>query len=172
MKIDELYMQRALKQAEYAFADDEVPVGAVIIYKDQIIAQAYNQIERLSDPTAHAEMLAITQAASFLKSKWLYGCTLYVTIEPCTMCAGALILSRIHRVVFGACDPKTGALGSKININTLKLNHKMKIETGVLQKQCSTLLRNFFKNKRQSKKNTGQNMFLHKHHFLAESMNN
>ncbi len=141
-------MLRALSQAERALGEAEVPVGAVITYKKKIIAQAHNQIECLNDPTAHAEMIAITQAASFLKSKWLKGCSLYVTIEPCLMCAGALVLSRIDKIIFGAEDPKTGAFGSKIDINTLKLNHKIKIERGVLSKECAKILQEFFKEKR------------------------
>jgi len=123
----------------------------VIVYKDRIIAQAHNQIETLKDPTAHAEMIAITQAASFLKSKWLKGCSLYVTIEPCSMCAGALVLSRIERIIFGAADPKTGAVGSKIDINTLKLNHKLKVKKGILEKECSQIMKDFFKAKRIKK---------------------
>ena len=106
-------MRAALRQALYACKDDEVPVGAVIVYEDKIIAQSYNQVERLKDPTAHAEMLAITQAASFLRHKWLKKCSLYVTLEPCLMCAGALVLSRIDKVFFAAFDPKAGACGSR-----------------------------------------------------------
>ena len=142
-------MTKALGQAEIAYAKDEVPVGAVIVYKDKIIAKAHNQIECLNDPTAHAEMIAITQAASYLKSKWLKGCKLYVTIEPCSMCAGALVLSRIDKVIFGAADPKTGAFGSKIDINTLKLNHKIKVKRKVLEKDCAKILQTFFKAKRK-----------------------
>ncbi len=151
MKKDELYMRKALQEAEYAFSEDEVPVGAVIVYKDKIIAKAHNQVERLSDPTAHAEIIVITQAATYLKSKWLQNCTLYVTIEPCSMCAGALVLSRIKGIVFGAADPKTGAFGSKIDINKLKLNHKIKAKKGVLKADCAQLMSGFFKNKRKKK---------------------
>lgn len=150
MEKDEVYMMKALQQAEQALGEDEVPVGSVIVYKKKIIAQAHNQIECLNDPTAHAEMIAITQAASFLKSKWLKGCSLYVTIEPCSMCAGALVLSRIDKVIFGATDPKTGAFGSKMDINTLKLNHKIKIKRGVLERECAQILKAFFKGKRKS----------------------
>jgi len=141
-------MRRALLQASYGLKEDEVPVGAVIVYKEKIIAQAYNQIERLKDPTAHAEMIAITQAASFLKSKWLTGCALYVTIEPCSMCAGALVLSRIDKVIFGASDPKTGAFGSKLDINKLRLNHKITVKKGVLEQDCARILQQFFQTKR------------------------
>jgi len=149
MAKDEFYMQKALQQAAYAFKEDEVPVGTVIIYDNKIIAKSYNQVEKLKDPTAHAEMIAITQASSFLKSKWLQKCTLYVTIEPCLMCAGALILSRIKKVVFGAKDPKTGAFGSKVDINSLGLNHRIKTKDGVLREDCSQILQEFFRNKRK-----------------------
>jgi len=152
MKKDEIHMRRALKEAESAFDEDEVPVGAVIVYEDKIIAKAHNQVERLCDPTAHAEIIAITQAAAYLKSKWLKNCTLYVTIEPCSMCAGALVLSRIKRVVFGAYDPKTGAFGSKIDINKLKLNHKIKVKQAVLETKCAQLISEFFKKKRKQKR--------------------
>lgn len=141
---------KALQEAESALSEDEIPIGAIIVYKDKIIAKAHNQVERLNDPTAHAEIIAITQAASFLKSKWLKDCTLYVTIEPCSMCAGALVLSRITNVVFGASDPKTGAFGSKLDINTMQLNHKIKVKKGILAKECSQLLKDFFKTKRKS----------------------
>ena len=157
MKKDELFMGKALQQALYAFDADEVPVGAIIVYNNRIIAKAYNQVELLKDPTAHAEMIAITQAASYLGSKWLEKCTLYVTIEPCSMCAGALILSRISRVVFGARDPKTGAFGSKIDINRLRLNHKLKVKKGVLETDCAQLLSEFFKIKRQQKRKASLN---------------
>ena len=142
-------MGKALQQAELAYREDEVPVGAIIVYQDKIIAKAHNQVECLNDPTAHAEMIAITQAASYLKSKWLKGCKLYVTIEPCLMCAGALILSRIDKVFFGADDPKTGAFGSKIDINSLGLNHKIKIKRKVLEEECAYILQMFFKQKRK-----------------------
>jgi tRNA(adenine34) deaminase len=147
---DEIYMEKAIKQALVAFEDDEVPIGAVIIYEDKIIAKTYNQVEKLRDPTAHAEMIAITQATNYLKSKWLKGCTLYVTVEPCCMCAGALVLSRIDKVVFGARDEKSGAFGSKIDINSLKLNHRLKIKKGVLEKECAQIIKDFFKRKRKS----------------------
>ncbi|MFH1519981.1 MAG: tRNA adenosine(34) deaminase TadA [Candidatus Omnitrophota bacterium] len=148
MAKDEVYMQRALALAERAKDSDEVPIGAIIVYKAKIIAQAHNQVECLKDPTAHAEMIAITQAASFLKSKWLKGCRLYVTVEPCLMCAGALVLSRIDQVIFGVADPKTGAFGSKIDLNRLRLNHKLKIKRKILEKDCAKILQTFFKEKR------------------------
>jgi tRNA(adenine34) deaminase len=148
-KIDEIYMSEAIKEAEKAFEEDEVPVGCVIVYQRKIIARAHNQVERLRDPTAHAEMLALTSATNYLNSKWLNECSIYVTIEPCSMCAGALVLARIKNIVFGATDPKAGACGSVLNIvQNKKLNHRIKIKSGVLTEKCSSLLKEFFKNKR------------------------
>jgi len=149
-KIDEIYMSEALKEAKQAFAEDEVPVGAVVVHQGRVIARGHNQIERLKDPTAHAEMLALTSAANFLGSKWLSGSSVYVTIEPCSMCAGALVLSRIKNLYFGARDPKTGACGSVINIvNHKKLNHRIKVKKGILEKECGVLLKEFFRKKRK-----------------------
>ncbi len=148
---DELFMKEALKEARRAQVAEDVPVGAVIVFKNRVIARGDNQVELLRDPTAHAEMLAITSAAEYLKSKWLTDCALYVTIEPCSMCAGALVLSRIEKVVFGAFDPKTGAGGSVLNIlHNAKLNHRIKIISGVLQQDCAGLVQDFFKKKRAS----------------------
>ena len=145
-------MQEALNEAQKAFDEDEVPVGAVIVYKDKIIARGHNQVERLKDPTAHAEMLALTCATNYLNTKWLNGASMYVTIEPCSMCAGALVLSRIKNLYFGAKDPKTGACGSVTNIvNNKKLNHVIKVKKGILEKKCSSLLREFFSRKRNNK---------------------
>jgi len=128
----EYYMASAVKQAQKAAAEDEVPVGAVIVHKGNIIARAHNQVERLNDPTAHAEMIAITQATNFLDNKWLSECSIYVTIEPCSMCAGALVLARIKEIIYGADDPKTGACGSVFNIvNNSKLNHCIDISHGI-----------------------------------------
>lgn len=141
-------MLSALREAEEAFSKNEVPIGAVIVYKNKIIAKSGNQVEALCDPTAHAEILAITQACAYLKSKWLSCCTMYVTIEPCSMCVGALILSRIERLVFGASDLKTGALGSKVDINALRLNHKLKVKQGVLEAETSQIIKDFFRAKR------------------------
>ncbi|MBF0572035.1 MAG: nucleoside deaminase [Candidatus Omnitrophica bacterium] len=149
---DELFMKEALRQAHMAGSIDEVPVGAVIVHERKIIARAHNQIETLIDPTAHAEMIAITQATNYLSSKWLPKCTLYVTVEPCSMCAGALVLARIARVCFGAREPKTGACGSVINIaNHKSLNHRMEIKGGILSGECSELVSEFFRKKRKSK---------------------
>ncbi len=145
-------MQEAFKQAQRAFEADEVPVGAVIVYQNKIIAKAHNQIELLKDPTAHAEMIAITQATNYLGAKWLPECTLYVTIEPCSMCAGALVLARLGKLCFGAEEPKTGACGSVLNIvQHKKLNHQVDVHSGVLTAQCSSILSEFFQKKRKEK---------------------
>jgi tRNA(adenine34) deaminase len=147
---DTLYMQEALKQAHKALDKNEVPVGCVIVHDDKIIARAYNQVEMLNDPTAHAEMIAITQAASFLNSKWLQDCSVYVTIEPCQMCAGALVLARIKRLVFGAADPKTGAFGSVCDILKSKnINHVFEVSRGIHQAESAFIISEFFKKKRQ-----------------------
>ncbi len=142
-------MSEAVKEAAKAFEADEVPVGAVIVHKGRIIARAHNQIKLLKDPTAHAEIIAITQAASYLENERLSGAILYVTIEPCMMCAGALVLARVERVCFGARDPKTGAFGSVIDINKLKLNHRIAVTKGVLEEGCACILKEFFKKKRK-----------------------
>jgi len=148
-KIDEIYMREALKEAQEAFEEDEVPVGAVVVHKGRVIGRGHNQIERLKDPTAHAEMLALTSATNFLGSKWLNEASIYVTIEPCSMCAGALLLARIKNLYFGALDPKTGACGSVFSIaDNKKLNHHIKVTKGVLKEKCAALLKEFFKNKR------------------------
>lgn len=148
-KIDRIYMAEALKEARKAFEEDEVPVGAVIVYKGRIIARGRNQVERLKDPTAHAEIIALTSAANYLNSKWLKGASLYVTIEPCSMCAGALVLSRVKNLCFGAKDPKTGACGSVLNIvNHKKLNHRISVKKCVLEEESASLLKEFFKRKR------------------------
>jgi len=146
---DDIFMQEAIKQAETAFQRDEVPVGAVIVCEKKIIARSYNQVEMLKDPTAHAEMLAITQATHFLSAKWLEKCTMYVTLEPCSMCAGALVLARVKRVCFGAVDPKAGACGSVLDIVREKhLNHRIEVKGGFCADVCSELLSEFFRRKR------------------------
>ena len=146
---DKRFMQEALKLAVMAFEADEVPVGAVIVHKNTIIAKAHNQVEALKDPSAHAEMIAITSAANALGQKWLHQCTMYVTLEPCAMCTGALVLSRIERLVFAARDPKAGACGSIVNLAQHdKLNHKLVITSGVMENECSALMSDFFKMKR------------------------
>ena len=149
MRFDKIYMSEALKEARKAFDADEVPVGAVIVHKGKIIARAHNQIKLLKDPTAHAEMIAITQAASHLKNERLPNTTVYATIEPCAMCAGAFVLARVKRLVYGASDPKSGASGSIVNItNNRRLNHRIGVTKGLLEKDCAALLKEFFKKKR------------------------
>ncbi|MGE5197667.1 MAG: tRNA adenosine(34) deaminase TadA [Deltaproteobacteria bacterium] len=148
-----IFMREALKEAEAALAEDEVPVGAVVVRENKIIARGHNQIERLKDPTAHAEMLALTAACGSLRTKWLSGVSLYVTIEPCSMCSGALVLARIRNLYFGAADPKTGACGSALNIiNNKKLNHRVKVRGLILEKECGSLLSEFFKKKRSKER--------------------
>jgi tRNA(adenine34) deaminase len=148
-KLDEQYMLSALKQAEIAEQNGDVPIGAVIVHNNQIIAKAYNQREQLKDPTAHAEIIALTQAAAALDSWRLNGCTIYVTLEPCTMCAGALVLARIDRLVYGCDDLKTGAVKSLYNIvQDDRLNHRLEVTSGVLTDQCSALLQDFFARRR------------------------
>ncbi len=151
---DTYFMNMALREAEKAYDAKEVPVGCVITLDNKVIAKAHNQREMLKDPTAHAEILAITQAAAYLESWRLLNTTLYVTLEPCPMCAGALVNSRIKRVVFGTPDPKSGACGSIFNIcNDDKLNHRLEITTKILQPQCAGILQDFFRMRRQDKKN-------------------
>jgi len=145
-------MAEALRQAKKAADKDEVPVGAVIVHKNAVIARAYNQVEMLRDPTAHAEMIALTQAAAHLENKWLLDCTIYVTIEPCSMCSGALVLARISRIVYGAADPKTGACGSVWHCNNKQLNHQISVTKGVCAEECGLLLSEFFKKKRAAGK--------------------
>ena len=148
-KEDQLYMKIAIEQAQIAEENGDVPIGAIIVYENQIIGRAYNQREQLQDPTAHAEIIALTQAAAFLESWRLHGCTMYVTLEPCTMCAGALVLARIDRLVYGCDDPKTGAVKSLYNIvSDQRLNHIIDVTSGVLAEECSGLLQQFFRRRR------------------------
>jgi len=148
-KADKEFMQIAIKEAQIAEENGDVPIGAVIVYQNQIIGRAYNQREQLQDPTAHAEIIALTQAAAFLESWRLLGCTMYVTLEPCTMCAGALVLARIDRLVYGCDDPKTGAVKSLYNIVTdERLNHIIDVTPSVLAEECSDLLQHFFRRRR------------------------
>lgn len=139
----EYFMKQALQQAIYALQEDEVPVGCVIVFNEKIIARGYNLTEKLSDVTAHAEMQAITSATQHLGGKYLKNCTIYVTLEPCVMCAGALFWSQISRVVIGARDDKRGFINKAI-----ELHPKTEIITGVLEEECSALMREFFKGKR------------------------
>jgi tRNA(adenine34) deaminase len=140
----EFYMKAALEEAKKAFDREEVPVGAVVVCNDIIIARAHNLTETLKDPTAHAEMQAITAATNWLGGKYLIDCTIYVTLEPCVMCAGALGWSQVTSVVYGAPDEKKGYT----NISASLLHPKTTVESGVLQKECSELIINFFKRKR------------------------
>lgn len=148
------FMRLALREAERALAEDEVPVGAVVVQHGRVIAAAYNQREQLRDPTAHAEMIAITQAAGTLGSWRLDECTLYVTLEPCPMCAGAIVLARLPRVVFGAADPKAGAAMSLYRLlDDGRLNHRAEVVAGVLAGPCGEILSRFFAERRlQGKK--------------------
>ncbi|HOB72907.1 MAG TPA: tRNA adenosine(34) deaminase TadA [Phycisphaerae bacterium] len=147
--VDERYMRQAIREAESACEAGDVPVGAVIVHEGRIIGRGYNQRELMQDPTAHAEMIALTAAASALNSWRLSGCTLYVTLEPCSMCAGALVLARIDRLVYGATDPKAGACGSVYNlVEDKRLNHRVQVERGVLEQECAALLRAFFAQQR------------------------
>jgi tRNA(adenine34) deaminase len=145
MTKNEQWMQFALREAQRAFDDNEVPVGAIVVHENKIIGRGYNQIERLQDPTAHAEMIAITAAANHLVSRRLAECTLFVTLEPCPMCAGAIVQARIPTLVFGAFDPKAGACGTLFNIvQDARLNHQPHVISGVCDKESEELLKGFF----------------------------
>lgn len=146
----EYYMREALRQAELARVADEVPVGALVVRDGEIVGAAHNQREQLADPTAHAEMIAITQAASTLGTWRLTGCTLYVTLEPCPMCAGAIVLARLDHVVYGATDPKGGAAESLYQLlNDPRLNHQAEVTAGILAPACGAVLKEFFQRKRR-----------------------
>jgi len=148
-------MRVALRQAAIAAENQDVPIGAVIVYENKIIAKAWNQRQQLTDPTAHAEIIALTQAAQYIESWRLQGCTMYVTLEPCPMCAGALVLSRVDRLVYGCSDPKTGACGSLYNIvQDDRLNHRIEVTSGVLANECSQQLQEFFAQRRIENKNS------------------
>jgi len=143
---DEQYMKQALREAQKAFEEDEVPVGAVVVLNDRIIARGYNQVEKLNDSTAHAEIIALTAAFNFLGSKYLPEATLYVTVEPCVMCSGALYWSKISRVVYGASDEKNGyrhTTGSNSPFHP-----KTMVERGILAEECALLMKDFFRSKR------------------------
>ena len=149
--MDSIYMKSAIAEAEKAYAEGETPVGAVIVRDGEIIASAHNMTERLNDSTAHAELLAIQAAEKATGDRRLTGCALYVTMEPCPMCAGAIINSRIKRVVFGAYDPKAGSCGSINNLFDFPYNHSPKIEGGFMQDECALLLKRFFSDLRKTK---------------------
>lgn len=147
---DKYFMSEALRQAQKAYAAEEVPVGAVVVRDGKIIARAYNQVELLKDATAHAEMLALTQAEAAVGDWRLTDCDLYVTKEPCAMCAGALVHTRIRRVIFGCPDPSAGAAGSIINLLQMQcFNHRSQITSGVLQQDCAAILQDFFRKRRE-----------------------
>ena len=149
---DEYFMREALRQALKAGKADEVPVGAVIVRAGKVIARAHNQVELLKDATAHAEMLALTQAEAGVGDWRLTDCDLYVTKEPCAMCAGAIVHTRVRRVIFGCADPAAGAAGSVINLLQMPtLNHRCDIAAGVLQDECAEILQSFFREKRDAR---------------------
>ncbi len=149
MELDETFMQEALRLAEKARTADEVPVGAVVVRQGKIISRGYNQVELLKDATAHAEMLALTAAEAAVGDWRLTDCDLYVTKEPCPMCAGAIVHTRIRRVIFGCSDIRAGAAGTVMNLLQHKaLNHRCRVTSGVLQAECAALLQDFFQKKR------------------------
>ena len=148
-ELDHFFMRLAIQEAEKAFKKDEVPVGAVIAHKKKVIGRAHNQVRLLKDPTAHAEILAITQACEAMGAERLPETTLYVTLEPCPMCVGAMILARVDRLVFGARESKTGACGSVVNLMADgRSNHRFKVQEGLLEFESAALLQEFFKTKR------------------------
>ena len=141
---DEHYMRQALRQAELAFEEDEVPIGAIVVAHNRVIGKGYNQVEKLNDATAHAEMIAATAASQYLGHKYLDGCTLYVTIEPCAMCAGALRWLQFDRVVYGASEPKVGYTRYSEDI----IHPKTEVLGGLMAEECAQIMKNFFKKKR------------------------
>lgn len=152
---DQYWMQAALKEAEKALKKKEVPVGAVVVYQNKIIGRGHNQVETLNDATAHAEILAIGAASNFLSSWRLTGASIYVTVEPCIMCAGAIILSRLDRLVFGVHDPKAGACGSLHNLpQDIRLNHQVEILSGILEEESKNIMKAFFEKLREENEKT------------------
>lgn len=151
---DQQYMKMAIDQAYIAEENGDVPIGCVIVHENRVIARAYNQREQLGDPTAHAEIIALTQAAAAVGNWRLEGCTIYVTLEPCPMCAGALVLGRLDRLVYGTDDPKTGAVKSLYNIvQDERLNHRLEVTAGVLADDCRAQLQAFFQRRRNENNN-------------------
>ena len=151
---DEKFMTAAIQAAFIAEENGDVPIGAVVVYENQIIAKGYNQRHHLNDPTAHAEIIALTAAAEFIGNWRLNGCTMYVTLEPCPMCAGALVNARMDRLVYGCDDPKAGACKSLYNIvQDERLNHRLEVTSGVMAQECSTILSDFFRRRRIENKN-------------------
>lgn len=149
---DEYWMKFALREAEKAYEKEEVPIGAIVVLNNEIIGKGHNLTEHLQDPTAHAEIMAITAAANSIGSRRLENCVVYTTLEPCPMCAGALVLARVKRLVFSARDPKSGAVRSLYQIcDDPRLNHRMEITEGVLEEQASMMLTSFFRELREKK---------------------
>ena len=149
-EIDRRFMQQAVELARKVLDSEDVPIGALVVHEGHIIGRGYNQREKLRDPTAHAEMIAVTAAAEYLGQWRLDDCTLYVTLEPCRMCAGALVLARLRRLVYGATDPKAGACGSLYQITQdPRLNHRVETVAGVLAEPAAELLREFFRRRRE-----------------------
>jgi tRNA(adenine34) deaminase len=147
------FMKEAIKEAKKAFKSGDVPVGAVIVLNNRIIGRGHNQVELLNDPTAHAEMIAITSATATINEKWLREATLFVTVEPCSMCAGASVLARLKKLVYGVNDIKTGAHSSLFNLlNDPRLNHKIEVLPGILKSECAHLMVEFFESLRDKKK--------------------
>ena len=143
------WMQYAYREAEIAYESEEIPVGCIIVFQGTIIAKTHNMVETLKDPTAHAELIAITSGAEYLQSKQLVGCSMYVTLEPCTMCAGAIVLSKMENLYFGAYDTKSGACGSVTNVtNSKSLNHKCNVLGGIMDTECEGILKSFFQVRR------------------------
>lgn len=156
-QVDLAFMQRAFELAQQAELHDEIPVGAVVVHQGKIIAEGFNQSIMLNDPSSHAEMNAIRQAGEYLNNYRLLDCTLYVTLEPCPMCAGLLVHSRIKRLVYACSDLKTGAAGSAFNlVNSSQLNHQLEVSSNIMQEKCSQLLSAFFKRRRKEKKQAKQ----------------
>ncbi len=146
------FMKEAIREARKALDSEDVPIGAVVVHEDRIVGRGHNQVELLKDPTAHAEMIAITSATATLGSKWLREATLYVTVEPCSMCAGASVLARLKRVVYGVADIKTGAHSSLFNLlNDPRLNHQIEVVPGIEKEACAALLLEFFEKLRTDK---------------------
>ena len=152
---DEQGIRAALRQAELSAERDEVPIGCVVVHDGMIVGRGHNQTEGLQDATAHAEIVAIGAASSTLGSWRLTDCTLYVTLEPCAMCAGAMVLARVGRLVYGAPDPKAGACGSVLDVIRAPLNHRVEVTAGVLAGECGALLREFFQRKRRKLESRG-----------------
>lgn len=153
-QIHTFFMQKALKEAEKSLESGDVPIGTVIVFEEKIIGRGYNQVEKLKDPLAHAEMIALRKAVKKIGYKHLLDCDMYVTLEPCSMCSGALVLARVKRLFIGALDKKTGAALSLYQIpKDERLNHRIEIHKGILEQECSQIIKTFFKELRNRKKN-------------------